>query len=161
MKLRYSMTSLLAAVLLVAVGVRGSMFGYATWWVPRQDIPWKEFSAATVDAARTDRRVVLVHFTADWTISIKTVLRFALETPDVRREIYYRAVVPVLANVTDWQSSELEQHIKPLGVKSIPFTVVYPPDESKPPIVLRDSVTEKQILQAIRRAGGRPRSHAN
>jgi len=64
--------------------------------------------------------------------------------------------VPLLADWTEG-SSEIKAMLESLQSKSIPVLAFFPgvmPDEkARDPIVLRDLITESQVLEAIRQAG--------
>ena len=65
-------------------------------------------------------------------------------------------VVPVLADWTDG-SEEIREALERLGSRSIPVLAIYP--SSKPgetlsdPIILRDLLSESQVLAALEEAG--------
>ena len=61
-------------------------------------------------------------------------------------------VVPILA---DWseESDEIFSKIKELNSLSIPLLAIYPADASQEPIILRDAITESQLLEALKAAG--------
>jgi len=65
-------------------------------------------------------------------------------------------VVPILADFTD-RSPEIDRFLASMGSRSIPFLVIFPGSEpGKPlrePIVLRDAITESQLLAALEQAG--------
>ena len=66
----------------------------------------------------------------------------------------------MLADWTDG-SPEIKSMLESLNSKSIPVLAFFPPaakpNETSPPIILRDLVTESQVLDAIKQAGtGRP-----
>ena len=99
---------------------------------------------------------MLVDFTADWCPTCKVNLAFAIETRKVRDVIEKNRVVPLLADWTDG-SLEVKQALESLGSRSIPVLAVFPagrPGESPPaPIVLRDLISERDVLAAIEQAG--------
>ena len=105
---------------------------------------------------RAQGNTVLVDFSADWCLTCKANLRFAIETPRVRTAIERNRVVPVLADWTE-PSDEIKLALESLGSKSIPVLAIFPAGEPggppPEPIVLRDLLTEAQVLEAIERAG--------
>jgi thiol:disulfide interchange protein len=119
-------------------------------------IPWEPFSRERLADLRQKGATVLVDFSADWCMTCKYNLATAIETTKVKAEIERNRVVPLLADWTDG-SPEIKQMLASLQSKSIPVLAVFPAarsgDRPPEPIVLRDLVTESQVLSAIREAG--------
>jgi thiol:disulfide interchange protein len=120
-------------------------------------IDWQTpFTRARITELRAQGNTVLVDFSADWCLTCKANLRFAIETPRVRTAIERNRVVPVLADWTE-PSDEIKLALESLGSKSIPVLAIFPAGEPggppPEPIVLRDLLTEAQVLEAIERAG--------
>jgi len=119
-------------------------------------IPWEPFSRDRLADLRQKGATVLVDFSADWCMTCKYNLATAIETSKVKTEIERNRVVPLLADWTDG-SPEIKHMLESLQSKSIPVLAVFPaarPGEQQPaPIVLRDLITETQVLSAIREAG--------
>src|SRR5690606_29781895 len=61
-------------------------------------------------------------------------------------------VVPMMADWTD-KNQEIKDALLGLGSRSIPLLAIYPADRPGEVIVLRDVVSEKQVLQALSQAG--------
>jgi thiol:disulfide interchange protein len=119
-------------------------------------IPWEPFSRERLTDLRQKGATVLVDFSADWCMTCKYNLATAIETTKVKTEIERNRVVPLLADWTDG-SPEIKLMLESLQSKSIPVLAVFPaarPGGQPPsPIVLRDLITETQVLSAIREAG--------
>jgi thiol:disulfide interchange protein len=99
---------------------------------------------------------VLVDFSADWCMTCKLNLATAIETDKVKAAIESNKVVPLLADWTE-ESPEIKTMLESLQSKSIPVLAIFPAarsGESAPePIILRDLITESQVLTAIKAAG--------
>jgi len=119
-------------------------------------IPWEPFSRDRLADLRQKGATVLVDFSADWCMTCKYNLATAIETSKVKAEIERNHVVPLLADWTDG-SPEIKLMLESLQSKSIPVLAIFPParsgDRPPEPIVLRDLITETQVLAAIREAG--------
>ncbi|MFM7106998.1 MAG: thioredoxin family protein [Planctomycetaceae bacterium] len=120
-------------------------------------IAWEQpFSAAQLSAHRARGSTVLVDFTADWCPTCKTNIATAIETHAVAEAIRRHRVVPILADFTD-RSPEIDRFLASMGSRSIPFLVIYPGtkpgDPPRDPIVLRDAITQSQLLAALDQAG--------
>ena len=119
-------------------------------------IEWEPFSRQRLADLRRDGATVLIDFSADWCPTCKFNLATAIETRKVKAAIEQNRIVPLLADWTDG-SPEIKEMLATLQSKSIPVLAVYPatPPGGQPPdpIVLRDLITESQVLGAIRDAG--------
>jgi thiol:disulfide interchange protein len=131
----------------------------AFFWLGPHDslIKWvKPFSPARLADLRRDGATVMVDFSADWCLTCKANLQFAIETKRVKAALEKNRVVPVLADWTDG-SDEIREALEGLGSRSIPVLAIYPgakPGEPlRGPIILRDLLTESQVLAAIEDAG--------
>jgi len=139
------------------LGAAVAAFGFL-WLGPRDSlIKWeKPFSPARLAEYRAGGSTVMVDFSADWCLTCKANLQFAIETDRVKSALEKNRVVPMLADWTDG-SEEIRQVLEGLGSRSIPVLAIYPgakPGEPPPePIILRDLLTEGQVLAAIEQAG--------
>jgi len=120
-------------------------------------IEWQQpFTRARLAELRKGGATVMVDFSADWCPTCKFNLAYAIETRRVKRLIESNGVVPVLADWTDG-SIEIKQALESLESRSIPVLAIYPaarPGEPPPePIVLRDLISEAQVLAALEQAG--------
>lgn len=141
-----------------AAGVAAAIgFASFTFLGPVESIiPWEPFSRARLAELRSDGATVLVDFSADWCMTCKLNLATAIETDKVKAAIESNKVVPLLADWTE-ESPEIKTMLESLQSKSIPVLAIFPaprPGESAPePIILRDLITESQVLTAIKAAG--------
>ncbi|MEI6238926.1 MAG: thioredoxin family protein [Planctomycetia bacterium] len=119
-------------------------------------LPWEPFSRARLAELQKTGATVLVDFSADWCMTCKLNLATAIETTRVKAAIEANRVVPLLADWTD-ESPEIKSMLETLQSRSIPVLAVFPaggPDEPlRAPIILRDLITESQVLDAIKQAG--------
>jgi hypothetical protein len=93
----------------------------------------------------------LIDFTAKWCFNCEVNLHNAIETKKVAELLREQNVVPMIADHT-----KTPQHIKDklqeLQSVSIPLLAIYPEGGKQPPIVLRDLVSESQVIDAIKQA---------
>jgi thiol:disulfide interchange protein len=68
----------------------------------------------------------MVDFSADWCLTCKYNLNFAIETPKVKDALHERNIVPMLADWTDG-SPEIKAMLESLNSKSIPVLAFFPP----------------------------------
>lgn len=114
-------------------------------------IAWQPWSVAAVEKARSEHRPVLVDFTAKWCLTCNTVIKPALESSAVREKLKQLNAVALLADYTrrpDDITEELTRHNR----AGVPLVLVYPPDPSKPPIVLPEVLTASMVVSALERA---------
>ena len=119
-------------------------------------IPWQTYSSTRLRELRTGGATVMVDFSADWCATCKLNLATAIETNRVKAAVEANGVVPLLADWTEG-SAEIKAMLESLQSKSIPvlafFPAMMPEEKPRDPIVLRDLITESQVLEAIRQAG--------
>lgn len=134
--------------LTTAVGV--GMVGFA----PEREValPWKDFSPAQLTAAKEKGNTVLVDFTADWCLTCQWNLATAIDTAAVKDVVEANKVEVLKADWTD-EDAAIEEALAQLESRSIPLLAIYPAGRPDEVIVLRDTVTKKQVLQALAAAG--------
>ena len=156
-----------AAVAIGAVLLAGYQFvleGPLRWRQPvAQDSPgalaqsepggvgWAPWSMAAVERAQAEHRPVLVDFTAKWCLTCNTIVKPALESSAVRQKLKQIHAVALLGDYTrfpDDITEELSRH----GRAGVPLVLVYPPEASKPPIVLPEALTSGMVVGALERA---------
>jgi len=114
-------------------------------------VAWRPWSVAAVEQAQREHRPVLVDFTAKWCLTCNTVIKPALESSAVREKLKQLNAVALLGDYTrfpDDITEELTRHSR----AGVPLVLVYPPDPSKPPIVLPEALTAGMVVSALDRA---------
>lgn len=95
----------------------------------------------------------MVDFSAEWCLTCKANLKFAVETNAVRDLVAANGVVPMLADWTD-RSPTIKKALNELGFNSIPVLAIWPAEnKGKSPVVLSDLLVESQVLAARQEAG--------
>jgi thiol:disulfide interchange protein len=118
----------------------------------KEALPWQPWSPSALAQAQAEGKTVMVDFTADWCLTCKTNLKFAINTKDVRNVVDQHGIQPLLADWTD-ESEEIKKALEQLGSKSIPLLAIYPADRPNDPIVLRDLLSESDVIEALKQAG--------
>ncbi len=122
-------------------------------FVPRPELlPWQEFSAARLSQLTGEGQTVLVDFTADWCLTCQANEALALNTQEVHHWVEENGVVTLKADWTE-PSDEIQEMLALLGSNSIPVYAIFPADRPRQPLVLRDVITQRQLLGALRSAG--------
>jgi thiol:disulfide interchange protein len=115
-------------------------------------LPWRPYSPEALAVARAQGKTVLVDFTADWCLTCKTNLLLAINREEVKQIVERNDVVPLLADWTD-KNDTIKQALSELNSRSIPLLAIYPADPQREVIVLRDVVTQSNVLEALVQAG--------
>lgn len=134
--------------LLTAVGV--GLVGFS----PKSEVtlPWKDYSPDQLAAAQDSGRTVLVDFTADWCLTCQWNLATAIDKPSVKGVVDANNIEVLKADWTD-EDEDIEDALMRLRSRSIPLLAIYPAGRPNEVIVLRDTVTQTQVLQALAAAG--------
>ena len=139
----------LAGTALTVVGAIGAF----TYLGPvTQHLPWIPYSEATLVTQRAAGKTVMIEFTGRHCATCQTNMIFAINRPKIARLVDENGVVPLLADYSDG-SPEIKDKLVELDSISIPLLAIYPADPSVPPIILRDSITESQLIEALKEAG--------
>ena len=128
-------------------------FGFAFLGPVKELYEWKPYYEDTLAKYQSEGKTVMVDFTADWCANCQTNFRWAINTQPVKAIVEKNGVVAVKADWTD-PNPEIEKKLAALSSRSIPVLAIYP--AGKPPedvIILRDLVTQKQVLEALGEAG--------
>ena len=120
--------------------------------LPDHELPWRPYSPTELERLIAEGHTVMLDFTANWCLTCQTNEQIALNTPEVKKLVEQYDIVPMVADWTDG-SPEIKKKLTELGSNSIPLFVVFPAGQPDRPIVLRDLITEDQVLEALRKAG--------
>ena len=129
--------------------------GYASFiaLVPGdEDLAWQPYSPNAVVDAQTRGQTVLVDFTADWCPTCKWNIEFVIDKPEIARIAASNDVLVLKADWTD-EDEDIEAALAQLKSRSIPLLAIYPGSDAGKVIVLRDTISRKQLLRALALAG--------
>ncbi|RMF42585.1 MAG: hypothetical protein D6753_07175 [Planctomycetota bacterium] len=116
------------------------------------DLEWIPYSEPQLVKLRQEGKTVMIDFTANWCVNCKLNMAMAIDREGVAKVVNANGVVPMIADWTDG-NDEIRKKLEELGSNSIPVLAIYPPDPNAEPIVLRDLLTESQVIEALERAG--------
>jgi len=118
-----------------------------------EGIPWQRWSNAAVAHARTENRVVLVDFTADWCLTCNANKKFSLDIALVRQRLKELKAAAFLADYTRPAASpEITAELARFGRAGVPLVLVYPRNPEKPPVPLPELLTPQIVMDALETA---------
>ncbi len=137
------------AVAVAALGTWGSF--YYLQPSPYR-LAWQDYNEVKLDALVAEDKTVMIDFTANWCQNCKLNLITAIETKKVKELVESAKIIPMVADLTNRQP-ELFAKLRELNSISIPLIAIYSGGDLEHPIILRDLVTESQVLEALETAG--------
>jgi suppressor for copper-sensitivity B len=136
----------------IVTSVLGGIIGFAYFGPTKHELPWVPYNEAVLAKYRSEGKTVMIEFTARWCLVCQTNMKLAIDRPNVADLVNENKVVPLLADWSD-RGEEIFKKIQELDSLSIPLLAIYPPDPQAEPIILRDLITESQLLEALKQAG--------
>lgn len=121
-------------------------------YVQDKHLKWEVYSEARLKTLQEQGKTVMIDFTAKWCPNCITNKHVALDTEATNELMAELNAVPMLADWTD-QNSEIKSKLDELKSESIPILAIYPGSKPYEPIVLRDLVSQRTVLKALRSAG--------
>jgi suppressor for copper-sensitivity B len=115
-------------------------------------VDWQDYTEADLQQLTSQGRTVMLDFGANWCLTCKYNYKTALNTAETRQVI---DELDAIAMYADWSfySDEIKVKLEELNSRSIPLLVIYPGSRPDQPIILRDIVTQGQVIEALRAAG--------
>ena len=110
---------------------------------------WNNFSTSLLQQAHSNRQNVIVDFTANWCMNCQYNKIAVLNTTQIQKLIEQKNIIALKADLTK-PNPEIESLMKNLGSRSIPFFAVFPGDNPYSPIVMRDILSKKDVVNALK-----------
>jgi thiol:disulfide interchange protein DsbD len=107
----------------------------SNWANESGGIPWEKWSPEAVAKARAEGKIVLVDFTATWCLTCNSIVKPALEHPDVIKALQELQAVALLADYSK-APPEITAELNRFNSPGVPLVLAYPKDAGKGPIVL-------------------------
>ncbi len=127
-----------------------ALVGFMYFGPVKHYLPWETYNEAQLTEYRRQGKTVMVEFTARWCATCQTNMRFAIDRSKVAEVCKQNDVITMLADKSE-SSPAIDRKLEELGSTSIPLLAIYPPDAE--PIVLRDTITQTQLINALEEAG--------
>jgi thiol:disulfide interchange protein len=113
---------------------------------------WQPYSEPKLAQLQSEGKTVMVDFTAKWCVNCIVNYNRALNTEETAELMKKLDAVPMLADWTD-RNAEIAGKLNELQSASIPVLAIYPGGDPNNPIILRDLVSQGQVLEALKEAG--------
>lgn len=112
---------------------------------------WQPYSRQLVQQMRNQGRPVFVDFTADWCITCKANEAVALSRQGFLNTVQEHNVALLKG---DWTNEDpaITAVLKEFNRSGVPLYLVYPADQSRPPEVLPQLLTQSMVIKALQRA---------
>ena len=127
-------------------------FGAFYYLKPNDQLNWIDYSEPALVSLQSQGKTVLLDFSAKWCATCQVNYAVAINTPETRKVLDELGGVAMYADWTD-QSDVIKNKLEELDSRSIPLLAIYPGGRPNQPIVLRDVVTQQQVIDALRSAG--------
>ena len=128
----------------------GAIISFSVFGPIKHLLPWEDYNEAQLAEYRREGKTVMVEFTARWCLTCQANMRYAIDRQKVADLCMENKVITMLADKSE-PSPAIDRKLQELGSNSIPLLAIYPPNAE--PIVLRDTITQSQLLSALEEAG--------
>lgn len=116
-------------------------------------LAWEDYNEARLEQYNAEGRTVLLDFSAKWCANCIYNYEFAINTEATRKLVGELDAVAMYADYTDFDPA-IQQKLEELQSRSIPLLAIYPGRAPNQPIILRDLLTQQNVLDALAQAGG-------
>lgn len=137
-----------AGVLLAAAGVFA-----AVRITDHGPIAWVYFTPAAIEQARSDGRVIVTDFTAEWCINCKALEATVLFSREVASVLNGPGVVPLKVDLTG-DNPDGQALLRHYGQVAIPVLAIEGPGTASTGPIVFNAYTPAQVLEAVERARG-------
>jgi suppressor for copper-sensitivity B len=117
--------------------------------IPRQPLVWNGYTSTSLQEAFDKKQSVLISLSANWCINGMIHERTATNSTTAIDAIRNSGLQTLRADMTNLDPAAVKL-AKDNGLITIPAFIIYNPDFPSDPIVLKDLVSEDQLLDAIR-----------
>jgi thiol:disulfide interchange protein len=136
----------------VAFAVSSLSFTYLGGGKSESELDWIPYSHAELLKQTRQGKTVILDLTANWCQTCKVNLAVAINRAAVKSVVKQNDVIAIKADLTE-EHPETNELLKNLNSDSIPILAIFPAKSPNRPIVLRDLVTQQEVLNALEEAG--------
>jgi suppressor for copper-sensitivity B len=126
--------------------------------MPRQPIVWNAYTPASLQQAFAEKQSVLITLSANWCTVGMIHERTALSSTTAIHAVRINGLITLRADVTNLDPAAMKL-MQDTGLISVPAFILYNPAYPSDPIVLKDLVSEEQLIDAIRYNSERSQNH--
>jgi thiol:disulfide interchange protein len=113
---------------------------------------WQPWTPARLDKARSEGKVVVVDFTADWCVNCKFLKRTVLDRDPVRARVGGAGYALLEVDLSDRDAPGWAYLQEATGQTGVPTLLIYGPGLANP--VVFNAYTSENVMSALDRAGG-------
>lgn len=117
----------------------------------RGPIPWIGYTPERLASRLSERKVVVLDFTAEWCLNCKALESGVLYRPEIVKLLTSDSVIPMKVDLTG-NNIPGKAKLKELNWVGIPLLAIYGPGVTEP--IKFDAYTPDMVLQAIQQASG-------
>ncbi len=136
----------------VAFVVSSLSFTYLGGGKSDSELDWIPYSHAELLKQTRQGKTVILDLTANWCQTCKVNLAVAINRAAVKSVVKQNNVIAIKADLTE-EHPETNELLKNLNSDSIPILAIFPAKSPNRPIVLRDLLTQQDVLNALQEAG--------
>lgn len=111
---------------------------------------WEEFTPDKLIKAHSIGRHVIVDFTASWCMNCQFNKITVYHSKEIAKLIKDKNILALKADITQ-NNPGAESLLHHLGSRSVPFLAVFPKDDPYKPIIMRDLVKKKSVMQILQK----------
>jgi suppressor for copper-sensitivity B len=119
--------------------------------LPNSELAWEPWTEERMQSHLADGKPLLIDFTADWCTTCKFNEATALNRADTKKFVEKNNIIAMKADFTD-ESPEIKKWIAHFKKSGVPILVVFPPGESREPIITDGIVTQGQVIEILEQA---------
>jgi thiol:disulfide interchange protein len=113
-------------------------------------VKWHNFDAAELQAAHARGQNVIIDFTANWCMNCQFNKISIYHTEEMEELIAEKEIYTIKADLTN-DNPTAESLMKMLGSQSVPFFAIFPAENWKEPIIMRDILKKKTVFDELKR----------
>jgi thiol:disulfide interchange protein len=136
------------AVFAVAVCVSIGYSGFSLFALKTGEEKWEPFSQDLLMRAHDDGRPVLANFTAQWCMNCQYNKHHTLNSKEVQKLATEKDILLMEVDLTN-NSPVAEGLLHHLGSRSVPFLALFPGNDPYHPIIMRDIIGKRQLLDVL------------
>ncbi len=113
-------------------------------------VKWQPFSVEAIEQAHAEGRNIMIDFTANWCMNCQFNKLNVYHSKEVEELIIEKNVLAIKADLTE-DNKLIESLRNHLGSRSVPFLAIFNGDNHKAPVVMRDLVSRKNVVNELKK----------